>query len=131
MSVNARRTGRSNSDERGSSYDRRARRAWLLSAVSGFGGDGDKVPCWECGAMVNNRTMIVDRIIPGEDGGRYIRSNIRPHCRTCSCRSGARRTNELAQAKSPYGADELCKECGVHWLVAHIASCALGAAEAW
>jgi hypothetical protein len=41
------RRGRSNSNERGSSYDRRARRAWLISPSAGFGGDGVKVPCWE------------------------------------------------------------------------------------
>lgn len=131
VSVNARRTGRSNSNERGSSYDRRARRAWLLSPASGFGGNGEKVPCWECGAMVNDKTLVVDRVTAGEDGGRYTRGNIRPHCPTCSCLQGVKRTNELRRAKSPYGDDDLCKGCGVHWLARHAADCALGAAEAW
>lgn len=107
------RAGRCNSNERGSSYDRRARRAWLLSPAAGFGGDGDKVPCWECGAMVNNRTMIVDRIVPGEQGGRYTRANIRPHCQTCSCRQGNRRTQEIRLATSGYTDDDICKSCGV------------------
>ena len=62
-------SGRTNRNERGSSYDRRARRGWLVTPEAGFGGDGDKVPCWECGAMVSVKTMHVDRIVPGEDGG--------------------------------------------------------------
>ncbi|AER48990.1 HNH endonuclease [Mycobacterium phage PRodriguez] len=122
------RAGRCNSNERGSSYDRRARRAWLLSPASGFGGDGEKVACWECGAMVSDKTMIVDRIIAGEFGGRYTRDNIRPHCATCSCRQGARRTNELIRAKSPYGDDDLCRECSTHYLADHADGCTLGVA---
>lgn len=90
--------GRSNANERGSSYDRRARRAWLLSAKAGFGGNDEKVPCWECGAMVDKRTLVVDRIIPGEEGGTYRRDNIRPHCGPCSCRQGQRRTVEIFSA---------------------------------
>lgn len=123
------RAGRCNSNERGSSYDRRARRAWLLSPASGFGGDGEKVACWECGAMVSDKTMIVDRIIAGEFGGRYTRDNIRPHCAVCSCRQGARRTNEINAAKSPYGDDDLCRECAAHYLTAHADGCVLGARE--
>lgn len=113
-------------DLRGSSYDRRARRAWLLSPSAGFGGDGTKVPCWECGALVDDDTMIVDRIIPGELGGTYRRDNIRPHCRTCSCRQGARRTLELWQARraaDPYGPDDLCRTCGAHYLGVHADGC--------
>ncbi|AGT12977.1 HNH endonuclease [Mycobacterium phage KayaCho] len=113
-----------NGNDRGSSYDRRARRAWLLSPASGFGGDGVKVPCWECGAMVNDKTIHVDRIVPAHEGGRYIRSNIRPHCPTCSHREGARVKWALAQAASPYGDDDLCRACGVHWLATHAADCA-------
>ncbi|AYB70617.1 HNH endonuclease [Mycobacterium phage Serendipitous] len=119
------RAGRCNSNERGSSYDRRARRAWLLSPISGFGGDGEKVACWECGAMVNDKTMIVDRIIPGEEGGRYRRDNIRPHCSTCSCRQGQRRTTEIARAKSAYGDDDCCLECRAHYLADHADGCTL------
>lgn len=122
------RAGRSNSNERGSSYDRRARRTWLLSPKSGFGGDGEKVPCWECGAMVNIRTMIVDRINPGEFGGRYTRANIRPHCVCCSGRQGQTRATELrcnraSIAFSPYGEDDLCVGCGRHYATRHTTRC--------
>jgi len=124
----SRRTGRSNSNERGSSYDRRARRTWLLSAAAGFGGDGDKVGCWECGAMVNDRTMIVDRIVPGEFGGRYTRDNIRPHCCGCSGRQGQRRMIELRSTPAsihfdPYGPDDHCRSCGAHFLATHPPTC--------
>lgn len=91
--------GRTNRNERGSSYDRRARRAWLVTPKAGFGGDNVKVPCWECGVMLTKDELIVDRIISGEDGGRYIRTNIRPQCPGCSGRSGQRRTVVILAAK--------------------------------
>lgn len=117
-------TGRSNSNERGSAANRRARRAWLLSAVSGFGGDGEKVACWECGTMVDTRTLIVDRIVPGELGGRYTRDNIRPHCPTCSCRQGAARTWELRRLADPYDEHDNCRTCGAYFLATHVEGCA-------
>ena len=118
------RCGRTNRNERGSSYDRRARRAWLVSAAAGFGGDGVKVPCWECGVMLTEDNVIPDRIVPGSEGGTYRRSNIRgPHCPTCSCRQGQRMTAEIARQADPYGDDDLCKACGVHWLATHHPSC--------
>ena len=112
-------------DKRGSSYDRRARRAWLLSPEAGWGGDGEKVPCSEpgCGAMVNMRTMYVDRIIPGEQGGTYRRDNIKPHCGSCSHKQGQRRMREKIAEQSAYGDDDLCKVCGAHFLAAHAADC--------
>jgi len=110
-------------DKRGSSYDRRARREWLVSPAAGFGGDGLKVPCWECGAMVSVKTMCVDRIIPGEQGGRYIRSNIRPHCALCSHRQGQRRATEKRKATDPYGDNDCCRKCGAHFLAVHAADC--------
>lgn len=64
-------------DQRGNSYDRRARKEWLLSSAAGFGGDTVKVACWECGTMVDYEGLYVDRIVPGEGGGRYVRGNIR------------------------------------------------------
>lgn len=124
------RAGRCNSNERGSSYDRRARRAWLLSPAAGFGGNGEKVPCWECGAMVSDRTLICDRIVPGEFGGRYTRGNIRPHCQTCSCRQGNRRTQELRGLAppgsvwaDPYDDTDHCRGCGRHYLGEHKWGC--------
>ena len=118
-------------DKRGSSYDRRARREWLVSTAAPWGGDGDKVPCWECGAMVSTATMCVDRIIPGEEGGTYRRDNIRPHCPTCSHRQGARRTLEIARERSPYNDRDECKECGVYFLAKHAPTCVLGQIEEW
>lgn len=118
------RVGRSNRNERGSSYDRRARRRWLVSAAAGFGGDGTKVPCWECGAMLTEDNVIPDRLVPGELGGTYRRSNIRgPHCLSCSCRQGAARTAEIRRGTDPYGDDDLCRACRVHWLDRHDDSC--------
>ena len=92
--------GRSNSNERGNTRERRARKLWLLSPGSGHGGDGITAPCWECGHHVTYETMRVDRIIPGAKGGRYIRGNIRVHCEPCSCRQGQRMTTELRRAAS-------------------------------
>ena len=110
------RSGRTNRNERGSSYDRRARRAWLVSERAGFGGDGVKVPCWECGKLLTEDQVIPDRLIPGELGGTYRRSNIKgPHCALCSCRQGARRTAELRAAADPYDEDGICRECGVEF----------------
>lgn len=117
-----------NGNDRGNSYDRRARRAWLLSPASGFGGDGVKVACWECGALVNDKTIHVDRITPAHQGGRYVRGNIRPHCGLCSHREGQRVMSELALARSPYDARDLCRTCGAYYLAAHADDCsALGA----
>ena len=89
-------SGRSNSNERGNSYGHRVRRAWLVSPAAGFGGDGVKVPCWECERFVTVDDLVVDRII---SGGRYVRTNIRPHCPNCSCRSGQRRTVSITAAR--------------------------------
>ena len=65
---------------RGNSRDRAARRKWLLRTF----GNGVSAPCWECGAPVTDSTIVVDRIKPGKQGGRYVRGNIRPQCRPCS-----------------------------------------------
>lgn len=73
-----------NGNQRGSSYQRRARKRWLLRAF----GDGVKAPCWECATIVNFETMVVDRIIPWNCGGTYRRTNIRVHCHPCSDRQG-------------------------------------------
>lgn len=84
--------GRCNSRERGSALSRRRRRAWLLSADGGWGGDGVTVPCWECGVVLWDEDLFVDRIIAGERGGTYRRDNIAPHCCLCSCRQGQLRS---------------------------------------
>lgn len=84
--------GRPNGDPRGNCRQRRAHKLWLLSSESGWGGDGLDVPCWECGVLIEYEDLIRDRIIPGERGGRYVFSNLAPHCHPCSHRQGQRRT---------------------------------------
>lgn len=74
--------------------------------------------------MRSGITLSSVSIVPGSEGGTYRRSNIRgPHCTTCSCRQGQRMTAELARQADPYGDDDLCKACGVHWLDQHKPSC--------
>lgn len=68
-------------DRRGSSYDRRRRKLFLLRTF----GDGTQARCWECGAPVTFTTIHVDRIM---GGGTYARHNIRPHCKPCSDAQG-------------------------------------------
>lgn len=65
---------------RGNSKDRAARKKWMLSHF----GNGVMANCWECRTPVDYETMVIDRIIPGKDGGRYVRGNIRPQCHSCS-----------------------------------------------
>lgn len=91
--------GRCNTNERGSAADRRARKLWLVSAAAGWGGDGQDVPCWECGVLVELEDLIADRIVGGEDGGRYTRDNIAPHCPRCSGQQGQRRTTTIVAAR--------------------------------
>jgi 5-methylcytosine-specific restriction endonuclease McrA len=73
-------TQRNGGELRGNSADRRARKLFLLNKK----GDGVQAPCHECSNVVTYETMIVDRIIPGIQGGRYTRDNIQIHCHTCS-----------------------------------------------
>lgn len=101
--------GTTNGNVRGSSYDRRRRRAWLMqnyaSDVPGF------VRCYRCGGFLFNPDdhegksriydvhvalgewstadpLTVDRIIPGCQGGTYRRTNIRPACDLCNSETG-------------------------------------------
>lgn len=97
------RRGTSNSNERGSSYSRRARRAFLVltyaSNVPGY------CRCYRCGKLLFNpdtppenleyilasgaaQPLTVDRIIPGCKGGTYRRDNIRPACGGCNSETG-------------------------------------------
>lgn len=89
--------GTTNRNERGNSKDRAARRAYLLKVYE------SDVPgtcrCYRCGVLLTeggellheegweflfSLTLTVDRIIPGNKGGTYRRSNIRPACPTCN-----------------------------------------------
>lgn len=81
-------------NERGSSADRRARRAFLLRTF----GDGVTCPCVTCGKMLDDKTVTVDRILPGHEGGRYVRSNIQPMCLRCAGQQGASITNRKKRA---------------------------------
>jgi hypothetical protein len=78
--------GHRNSNERGSSENRRKRKQWLLDTF----GDGITAPCSEpdCDTMVTFLTIFVDRIIPAHLGGTYRRGNIQPHCQYHSCLQG-------------------------------------------
>jgi hypothetical protein len=81
--------GTSNRDARGNSRDRAARRQWLLTEF----GNGVTAPCYRfevCGAVLDDATITVDRIVPGCKGGRYVRDNIRPACGPCNSETGGR-----------------------------------------
>lgn len=85
--------GTSNSNDRGSASSRRARKYWLLSPDSGWGGNGTVVPCYRADTHCNNysltfETMQVDRVIPGVLGGRYVKDNVRPACVPCNRATG-------------------------------------------
>lgn len=75
-------------DKRGSAATRRARKNWLLGAISDrslglapFGGNGTTVPCVFCKEDLTFATLEADRIIPG---GSYRRENVQPACRPCN-----------------------------------------------
>ena len=91
--------GTSNTNERGSTYDRRKRRRWIMewyaSDVRGF------VRCYRCGRLLFNPDdalvgllgspherpplpLTIDRIHPGKLGGQYTIDNIRPACGACN-----------------------------------------------
>lgn len=83
------RRGTTNSNARGSSRDRAARRAYLVRVYESNLGPGSCL-CYHCGELFTVDTVTVDRIIPGCRGGRYVRSNIRPACADCNSETGAR-----------------------------------------
>lgn len=78
------RRGTSNTNDRGSARDRRARKCWLLA----WFGDGISCLCYSCAKVLVYSTLEADRIIPGRLGGTYARGNIRPACGDCNKRSG-------------------------------------------
>lgn len=105
--------GTSNRNERGSSYSRRSRRAWMLLTYAA------DVPnhcrCYRCGVLLFNpdsppdlndlavalwgtqqlcaQPLTIDRIIPGCEGGTYRRNNIRPACGGCNSETGGALAN--------------------------------------
>jgi 5-methylcytosine-specific restriction endonuclease McrA len=90
------RRGSSNSNSRGGSTARRARKLWLLEQY----GDGVTCLCFSCGDELIYETLQADRIIPGCLGGGYARGNIRPCCGPCNIRSG-NAVKALIRAKVP------------------------------
>lgn len=85
--------GTSNSNVRGSSYDRRVRKRWILKEF----GDGETVTCSfdGCVRVLTYETMTIDRYpTPGFEGGRYVRGNIRPACSTCNSQDGSKKMRE-------------------------------------
>lgn len=81
---------------RGSSYDRRRRKQWLLDEW----GNGTRARCWRlysdrCLGWVTLETITVDRVVMGKDGGRYTQDNIRPSCGPCNFEHGATEKNYL------------------------------------
>jgi hypothetical protein len=90
------RRGTTNSNARGSSSDRLARRRWLVEKFRANedcgGGHAPIQPacrCYRCGQLLTVQTVTVDRIIPGCQGGTYRRNNIRPACGHCNSETGA------------------------------------------
>ena len=111
--------GTSNSNARGSTASRKARREWLVEtyranmdmsvakpgvververlAPTGLrlnlSEDTIVVPacrCYRCGTLLTVETVTVDRIIPGCQGGTYRRSNIWPACGSCNSETGGK-----------------------------------------
>lgn len=78
------RRGTTNRNDRGSTYDRAARRAFLVAHY----GDGTVVACYRCPELLTITTVTIDRIVPGCHGGRYTRDNIRPACGPCNSETG-------------------------------------------
>lgn len=78
--------GTTNTNARGNAADRRVRKQWLLDTF----GDGETAPCAFCFGPVTLDTITVDRFpVPGCQGGRYVRGNIRPACGPCNSVHGA------------------------------------------
>lgn len=93
--------GTSNKNNRGSSYDVRARKYWLLTvweAVDESGPLPGVTRCYRCGDLLDFFTVTVDRIIPECLGGTYRRGNIRPACGKCNSETGAALANAPALA---------------------------------
>lgn len=97
-SVPARR-GTTNRNDRGNTIDRLRRRVWLVDTF----GDGEEVKCHFCPEILTVDTVTADRIIPGCDGGRYVRGNIRPSCLPCASKTGGQLGVERKRARRTNG----------------------------
>lgn len=93
--------GTTNRNERGSSYSRRTRKAWLIETyranqdagilgACNLGWGEPACRCYRCGELLTIDTVTVDRIIPACLGGTYRRNNIRPACGPCNSETGGK-----------------------------------------
>jgi hypothetical protein len=83
--------GTTNKYHSGNATDRRVRKQWLLEQF----GDGQLVACYlqislNCALVLDEQTLTVDRVLPGMNGGRYVRGTILPACGPCTSMEGAR-----------------------------------------
>jgi 5-methylcytosine-specific restriction endonuclease McrA len=74
----------SNGGERPNSYQRRARKYYLLVKH----GDGETCPCYFCGEQLTFKSLTLDRRKPGSRGGTYAKQNLLPACMRCNKRRG-------------------------------------------
>lgn len=79
--------GTSNTNLRGNSKDRAARKHYLLVTFGLFCLPGI-VKCSHCPALLDYFTVTVDLIHEGIHGGRYVRGNIQPACMDCNIHRG-------------------------------------------
>lgn len=87
--------GTTNTNSRGSAETRRIRKAWLLEQF----GNGKRARCSTCPTWLTFETITVDRWpVPGCEGGRYVRGNIRPMCGPCNSRDGSYLGHERRRA---------------------------------
>lgn len=84
------RRGTTNTNVRGNTRNRRARRKWLVAT---YRADVDlngqpACRCYRCGDLLTEDTVTADRIQPGCEGGTYARENTRPACAGCNSLTG-------------------------------------------
>lgn len=116
--------GSTNTNDRGSSYDRRARKNWLLSTCD-LDLPETQCRCVYCAKILVYETLTVDRIVPGARGGTYRRDNIQPACNACNiaqgiilreeihaetCRGSCRRCRIVSEYRAARHAAELARE---------------------
>ncbi len=98
--------GTSNANLRGSAAARAARRAFLVDTFGWRLPDGTGIVlCYRCAVPLlqdedpeaPGQSLTVDRILPGCQGGRYTRDNIRPACRTCNESTGGMLANRCTR----------------------------------
>lgn len=102
--------GTSNSNARGNTAARRARRLWLL----GEWGWTTWTRCFHCGIVLTETTITVDRIIPGILGGGYENGNIRPACLTCNSIEGSALRDALKRGHDFWRRPQPTLRRGVH-----------------